>query len=696
MSDATVPTPVADLESETAAAELAFLSREIAKHDIAYHQNDAPKISDDDYDALRRRNDELEAQFPELVREDSPTKKVGAAVREGFRKITHARPMLSLGNAFSDDDVCEFTDRVRRFLTLAEDEVLEIAAEPKIDGLSLSIRYEQGRFVHAVTRGDGGVGEDVTQNVETMGDIPQKLPGSVPDVLEIRGEVYMSKQDFADLNARQAATGQKTFANPRNAAAGSLRQLDPTITAARPLRFFGYAWGEVSENLGATLWEARSRIATWGFQLNEPAALCTSAGALLAYYVYMTYRRPELPFDIDGIVYKVNRLDWQERLGFVSRAPRWAIAHKFPAEKAETRLNKITIQVGRTGSLTPVANLEPVTVGGVSVSRATLHNEDEIKRKDIREGDWVIIQRAGDVIPQVVEAVMTKREPSSVPFQFPEACPECGRPAIRKDGEVARRCTGGLVCPAQAVERLKHFVSRDAFDIDGLGGTHIETFWEDGLIASPADIFRLAEKRDDLMGQEGWGEKSIGNLIDALRQRKSIEMSRFIFSLGIRQVGEATARLMAKQYGDMAQWTATMVAARNRESDAYRDLVDIDGVGAGVAEEIIEFFADPDNIRILDDLTRYVDVQAFEITDNSESAIADKTVVFTGKLETIGRSEAKARAEELGAKVVGSVSKKTDIVVAGPGAGSKLTKAEELGLIVLSEEEWLALIANVD
>ncbi len=696
MSDATVPTPVADLESETAAAELAFLSQEIAKHDIAYHQNDAPKISDDDYDALRRRNEDLEAQFPELVREDSPTKKVGAAVREGFCKITHARPMLSLGNAFSDDDVYEFMDRVRRFLTLAEDEVLEIAAEPKIDGLSLSIRYEQGRLVHAVTRGDGGVGEDVTRNVETMGDIPQQLPGSVPDVLEIRGEVYMSKQDFADLNARQEATGQKTFANPRNAAAGSLRQLDPTITAARPLQFFGYAWGEVSESLGATLWEARSRIATWGFQLNEPAAICPSARALLAYYVDMTCRRPELPFDIDGIVYKVNRLDWQERLGFVSRAPRWAIAHKFPAEKAETRLNKITIQVGRTGTLTPVANLEPVTVGGVSVSRATLHNEDEIQRKDVREGDWVIIQRAGDVIPQLVEAVMAKREPSSVPFQFPEACPECGRPAIRKEGEVARRCTGGLVCPAQAVERLKHFVSRDAFDIDGLGGIHIETFWEDGLIASPADIFRLAERRDDLLGREGWGEKSIGNLVDALRQRASIEMSRFIFALGIRQVGEATARLMAKQYGDMAQWTATMVAARDRESDAYRDLVDIDGVGAGVAEEIIEFFADPYNIRVLDDLTRYVDVEAFETADNSGSAIADKTVVFTGKLETIGRSEAKARAEELGAKVGGSVSKKTDIVVAGPGAGSKLKKAEELDLIVLSEEEWLALIDNDD
>jgi DNA ligase (NAD+) len=696
VSDSRVPTPVADLESETAAAELAFLSQEIAKHDIAYHQNDAPKISDDNYDSLRRRNDDLEAQFPELVREDSPTKKVGAAVREGFCKITHARPMLSLGNAFSDDDVREFTDRIRRFLTLAEDEVLEIAAEPKIDGLSLSIRYEQGRLVHAVTRGDGGVGEDVTRNVETMGDIPQQLPGSVPDVLEIRGEVYMSKQDFADLNARQEATGQKTFANPRNAAAGSLRQLDPTITAARPLRFFGYAWGEVSESLGATLWEARSRIATWGFQLNEPTALCPSAWALLAYYVDMTCRRPKLPFDIDGIVYKVNRLDWQERLGFVSRAPRWAIAHKFPAEKAETRLNKISIQVGRTGTLTPVANLEPVTVGGVSVSRATLHNEDEIQRKDVREGDWVIIQRAGDVIPQVVEAVMAKRDPSSVPFQFSEACPECGRPAIRKEGEAARRCTGGLVCPAQAVERLKHFVSRDAFDIDGLGGIHIETFWEDGLIASPADIFRLAERRDDLLGREGWGEKSIGNLVDALRQRASIEMSRFIFALGIRQVGEATARLMAKQYGDMAQWTATMVAARDRESDAYRDLVDIDGVGAGVAEEIIEFFADPYNIRVVDDLTRYVDVEAFETADNFGSAIADKTVVFTGKLETIGRSEAKARAEELGAKVGGSVSKKTDIVVAGPGAGSKLQKASELGLTVLSEEEWLALIANVD
>ena len=417
---------------DTAAAELAFLAQEITKHDIAYHQNDSPTISDDDYDALRRRNDDLEAQFPELVREDSPSKNVGATVREGFRKITHSRPMLSLGNAFSESDVQEFTDRVFRFLTLAESDVLEFAAEPKVDGLSLSVRYEKGRLLHAVTRGDGSVGEDVTRNVETIDDIPQKLSGSFPDILEIRGEVYMSKPDFVDLNARQKSLGEKTFANPRNAAAGSLRQHNPNITADRPLRFFGYAWGEVSENLGETLWEARTHIGAWGFKLNEPAALCHSTEALISYYAEMKSRRSELSFDIDGIVYKVNRLDWQERLGFLSRAPRWAIAHKFPAEKAETRLNQITIQVGRTGTLTPVANLEPTIVGGVSVSRATLHNEDEIHRKDIREGDWVIVQRAGDVIPQVVEVVKTKREASNVPFDFPNFCPECGRPAVRK------------------------------------------------------------------------------------------------------------------------------------------------------------------------------------------------------------------------------------------------------------------------
>ncbi len=696
MSDSPLLTPVTDVERETAAAELAFLAKEIAEHDTAYHQHDSPKISDEDYDALRRRNDDLEAQFPELVRDDSPTKKVGAAVREGFRKITHARPMLSLGNAFSDADVYEFMDRVCRFLSLPQDEPLEIVAEPKIDGLSLSIRYEQGHLVHAVTRGDGSVGEDVTRNVETMDDIPQKLVGSVPEILEIRGEVYMSKPDFVDLNSRQEAAGLKPFANPRNAAAGSLRQLDSSITAARPLRFFGYAWGEVSESLGTTLCEVRTRIGAWGFRLNEPATLCPSAGALLAYYNDMILGRGDLPFDIDGIVYKVNRLDWQKRLGFVSRAPRWAIAHKFAAERAETRLIKITIQVGRTGTLTPVANLEPVTLNGVSISRATLHNEDEIHRKDVREGDWVTIQRAGDVIPQVVEAITVKRNPKSVPFEFPEYCPECGRPAIRKEGEAARRCTGGLVCPAQAIERIKHFVSRDALDIEGLGGKHIEMFWEDGLIASPVDIFRLPERRVELMGREGWGEKSIRNLVDALRQRASIEMPRFIFALGIRQVGQATARLMAKQYGDMAQWTAAMIAARDRESEAYQALVAIDGVGAGVAEEIIEFFAEPDNLRILDEIYRYVDVKALVAAENDGSPIADKTVVFTGKFETIGRSEAKARAEELGAKVAGSVSKKTDIVVAGPGAGSKLKKAEALGLVVLSEEEWLAIIKNAD
>jgi len=677
-----------------AAAELERLAIEVAKHDTAYHQNDSPLISDGDYDALRRRNEAIEARFPELVRPDSPSTKVGATVREGFSKITHARPMLSLGNAFSADDVRDFIDRVRRYLTLPDTEIVAVAAEPKIDGLSLSVRYEGRRLKYAVTRGDGAVGEDVTRNVMTISDIPAELPADAPDVLEIRGEVYMSKDDFRRLNERQEAAEQKVFANPRNAAAGSLRQLDSSVTAARPLRFFGYAWGETSAALGDTLWHARENIGRWGFQLNEPARLCTGSDELLAYFAEMTALRPDLPYDIDGIVYKVDRLDWQERLGFVSRAPRWAVAHKFPAEKAETRLDRITIQVGRTGALTPVANLQPVTVGGVVVSRATLHNEDEIGRKDVREGDWVVIQRAGDVIPQVVEAIAAKRPPDSVPFVFPDTCPECGSPAMRQDGEAARRCTGGMICPAQAVERLKHFVSKDAFDIEGLGGSHIENFWTDEMVRTPADIFRLRERRDDLAGREGWGEKSVENLITALNERAEIEMPRFIFALGIRQVGQATARLMAKQYGDMASWTNAMKQAQDPESEAYGDLVDIDGVGPGVADEIVGFFAQDQNRGILEDLEQYVSVMPFEVPDVTDSPVSGKTVVFTGKLETIGRSEAKARAEELGAKVAGSVSKKTDILIAGPGAGSKLKKAEELGIAVFSEEEWIALIDN--
>lgn len=687
--------PVEELSLPDAAAELEYLAQEIARHDLAYHRNDAPTISDGDYDAMRRRNDAIEARFPHLIRGDSPSKRVGASVREGFAKITHARPMLSLGNAFSDDDAREFPDRVRRFLNLADDAPLEIMAEPKIDGLSLAVRYENGALKYAVTRGDGSVGEDVTRNVLMIADIPKSLPAPAPAVVEIRGEVYMTKSDFRELNARQEAVGDKVFANPRNAAAGSLRQLDPTVTSARPLRFFGYAWGEVSESPGATLWEARERIGNWGFALNEPVRVCGSAAELLAYYGELTALRPELAYDIDGIVYKVNRLDWQERLGFVSRAPRWAIAHKFPAERAETRLQRITIQVGRTGALTPVANLEPVTVGGVVVSRATLHNEDEIRRKDVREGDWVVVQRAGDVIPQVVEAVVRKRPAGSRPYDFPDACPECGRPALRAEGEAVRRCAGGLVCPAQAVERLKHFVSRDAFDIEGLGGAHIETFWDDGLVAAPADIFRLAERREDLVGREGWGAKSFDNLTEALRRKSKIDMPRFIFALGIRQVGQATARLMAKQYGNMNAWASAMEAAGDPDSEAYAELIGIDGIGAGAAEEIIGFFAESGNRRILEDLYAYVEAEPFEVADAGGSPVAGKTVVFTGKLETVGRSEAKARAEELGAKVAGSVSKKTDLVIAGPGAGSKLRKAEELGVSVISEEDWVRLSSNL-
>ncbi|MDD9877415.1 MAG: NAD-dependent DNA ligase LigA [Magnetovibrio sp.] len=677
-----------------AAAELERLAGEIARHDAAYHQNDAPLISDAEYDQLRRRNDALEAAFPELVRDDSPSKRVGAPVRDGFGKVTHARPMLSLGNAFSDEDVADFLDRVRRFLNLGDDEAVETVAEPKIDGLSLSIRYEGRALKYAATRGDGTVGEDVTANVRTIADVPGTLPAGAPDILEVRGEVYMSRDDFARLNAAQEEAGAKVFANPRNAAAGSLRQLDTGVTASRPLRFFGYAWGEVSEPLGATVAEARRRFAEWGFQLNEPSAVCGSLGALLEYYADISGRRAELPYDIDGIVYKVNRLDWQDRLGFVSRAPRWAIAHKFPAEKAETRLNEITIQVGRTGTLTPVANLEPVTVGGVVVSRATLHNEDEIKRKDVREGDAVIVQRAGDVIPQVVEAVAAKRPADSKPFVFPEVCPECGSLAVREADEAARRCTGGLICPAQAVERLKHFVSRNAFDIEGLGGKHIEAFWADGLIKMPADIFRLGGQRDAIAEREGWGEKSIDNLLAALDERADIELPRFIFALGIRQVGQATARLLAKHYGSLGAWTEAMAEAQDRDGEAYATLVDIDGIGPGVAEDVLAFFAEAHNREVVDDLAGLVRVAAFEIADTSGSPVAGKTVVFTGTLETMGRSEAKARAEELGAKVSGSVSKKTDMVIAGPGAGSKLKKAEELGVSVLTEAEWSALIGR--
>ena len=686
--------PVEDLTPIEAAAELDRLAREIAQHDKAYHQEDAPTVSDAEYDALRRRNEAIEAVFPELVRADSPSKRVGAQVRDGFSKITHARPMLSLGNAFADDDVVSFFERIRRFLNLPDSETVELVAEPKIDGLSVSLRYEGGRLVHAATRGDGTVGEDVTANIRTIGDIPTALPADAPAVVEVRGEVYMAKADFLDLNRRQEEAGAKVFANPRNAAAGSLRQLDSDITAKRPLSFFGYAWGEVSAPLGETVTEVRQRFADWGFQLNEPSRLCKGVDEILAYYHEVIGLRADLPFDLDGTVYKVNRLDWQERLGAVSRAPRWAIAHKFPAEQAETRLNAITIQVGRTGALTPVANLEPVNVGGVMVARATLHNEDEIRRKDVREGDWVVIQRAGDVIPQVVRVIEDRRPADSRPYDFPTECPECGSHAVREEGEVARRCTGGLICPAQAVERLKHFVSRDAFDIEGFGGRNIEAFWADGLIRTPADIFRLGDHRDVLAEREGWGEKSVINLLDALDERRRIELPRFIYALGIRRVGQATARLLARNYGSLDAVLEAMQAAQDAESEAYQSLVDIDGIGPGVAEDLLAFFAEPHNLEVVGDLAGLVEVVPFETADTSSSPVAGKTVVFTGTLEQMGRNEAKARAETLGAKVSGSVSKKTDIVVAGPGAGSKLKKAEELGVRVMTEQEWLEFIAS--
>jgi DNA ligase (NAD+) len=681
-------TDVDGLTREQASEELEALAGEIARHDTLYYGKDAPEVSDAEYDALRARNAAIEARFPDLVRIDSPSQRIGAAPATGFGKVTHAVPMLSLDNAFSDDEVTEFVARVRRFLKLADDEEVVLMAEPKIDGLSISLRYEDGRFVLGATRGDGTTGENVTANLRTLDDIPDRLRGKGwPAVLEVRGEVYMRKSEFLALNARQVRAGAKPFANPRNAAAGSLRQLDSSITATRKLGFFGYAWGEVSEPLGKTLKEARDRLASWGFTLNA-GKLCADVDAALAFYHDQEKGRAALDYDIDGVVYKVNRLDWVSRLGQVSRSPRWAIAHKFAAERAQTVLEKIEIQVGRTGTLTPVAHLTPMTVGGVVVSRATLHNEDEIRRKDIREGDTVVVQRAGDVIPQVVEVIAEQRPKASRPFRFPDKCPRCGSLAVREVGEVAWRCTGGLICPAQAVERLKHFVSRDAFDIEGLGGKHIEAFWNDKLIETPGDIFRLADRRDEIAAREGWGEKSADNLLAAIAQRRRIGLDRFIYALGIRQVGEATARLLARTYHDFDTWRRAMTAAEDRASDAYADLTAIDGVGPSMADDILGFFAEPHNQDVLDDLDGLLEITAVAAPKAVGSPFAGKTVVFTGTLATLGRKEAKARAEALGAKVAGSVSKKTDYVVVGADAGSKAKKAAELGVTVLSEDEW--------
>jgi DNA ligase (NAD+) len=694
-----------DALSEAEARDLhAHLAEEVRAHNAAYYQQDAPVVSDAAYDALFQRLVALEDAFPALCTEDSPTQRVGAAPAQGFAKVRHAVPMLSLGNAFDDDDVAEFLTRIRRFLNIGEADSVAIVAEPKIDGLSVSLRYEGGRFVRGATRGDGSEGEDITANLRTIGDIPDTLTGDAPDVVEIRGEVYLPKSAFRKLNADQVAAGDKVFANPRNAAAGSLRQLDPAITARRPLRMFAYAWGELSAEVADSQWGFLERLRGWGFETNPLVRLCASLDEILACYADIGDRRAALDYDIDGVVYKVDRLDLQRRLGFVSRAPRWAIAHKFPAEQATTILRSIDIQVGRTGSLTPVARLEPVTVGGVVVSNATLHNEDEIARKDVRIGDTVVVQRAGDVIPQIVCAITEKRLKDAKPYAFPTACPICGSDAVRSEDEAVRRCTGGLICAAQVVERLKHFVSRNAFDIEGLGAKHITAFHADGLLASPADIFRLDAAV--IAEREGWGEQSAANLIRAIEARKGVSLDRFIYSLGIRQVGEATARLLARNYGSFAAWRDAMSAAATERAanpdemkkpelvgEAFAALCDIDQIGISVADDLIAFFAEQHNRDVLADLAGELKIEGFA-QPSADSPVAGKTVVFTGTLEKMTRSEAKARAEALGAKVSGSVSAKTDLVVAGPGAGSKARKAAELGIETIDEDGWIALIGG--
>jgi DNA ligase (NAD+) len=701
----TADTPVENLTKSDAESELARLAEILAAANDAYHGADSPEITDAEYDALKRRNLEIEARFPDLKRADSPTEQVGAPVADGFSKVTHAVAMLSLANAFDDQDVAEFDNRIRKYLGVAPDAPLAYTAEPKIDGLSLSLRYEGGQLKQAATRGDGAVGENVTANAGTMADIPQQLTGA-PDVLEVRGEVYMSHLDFAALNVRQAEAGQKTFANPRNAAAGSLRQLDAEITRSRPLRFFAYAWGALSEPLADTQMGAIQRLSDLGFQTNPLTALCDGPEEMIARYRLIEQKRADLGYDIDGVVYKVNDLALQGRLGFRSTTPRWAVAHKFPAELAWARLEAIDIQVGRTGALSPVARLTPVTVGGVVVSNATLHNEDYIAGrdnkgeairdgKDIRVGDWVQVYRAGDVIPKVADVDLAKRPAESQPFEMPQRCPECGSEALREPGDAVRRCSGGLICPAQAVEKLKHFVSRSAFDIDGLGAKQVEQFYNDGWIGEPADIFELRDKYgtglQQLQNREGWGEKSANNLFDAVDARREIGLGRVIFALGIRHVGEAAANLLAMHYGTWEAFSTAMRAAKEGEA-AWDDLLSIDGVGAVMAKSLATTFNQSAEIQSIDRLVKHLNITPASRPDTDGSPVAGKTVVFTGTLEKMTRAEAKARAEALGAKVSGSVSAKTDLLVAGPGAGSKAKKAAELGIETLDEDGWLDLI----
>lgn len=701
---------ISELTHEQARAELERLAGLLAQANTAYHGQDAPEISDAEYDFLRRRNAEIEAAFPDLTRSDSPSHMIGAAPSDGFGKIRHAVPMLSLGNAFEDDDVTDFVDRIRKYLG-QNDGPLAFTAEPKIDGLSLSLRYENGILKQAATRGDGTTGEDVTENARTISDIPQSLTHA-PEVLEVRGEVYMSHADFDALNARQQETGAKVFANPRNAAAGSLRQLDARITQARPLRFFAYAWGDLSAPLGTTQMGSIQKLADLGFQINPLTKLCDTPVELIAQYRKIETQRATLGYDIDGVVYKVDRLDLQARLGFRSTTPRWAIAHKFPAELAWTRLESIDIQVGRTGALSPVARLSPVTVGGVVVSNATLHNEDYIQGRDskgkeirdgrdIRIGDWVQVYRAGDVIPKIADVDLSKRPTDALAYVFPDTCPRCESDAIREPGDAVRYCTGGIICPAQAVEKLKHFVSRKAFDIDGLGAKQIEMFYDDPdlPVRQPADIFTLAARDADnftkLKNRKGWGAQSATKLFQAIESKRTIGFGRLLFGLGIRHVGEAASNLIAMHYGQWAEFENAMVRAKEFEGPDWQNLLDIDGVGDVMARSLVTAFAQDHERQSIDALVAHLSVQDAERPKTDGSPVAGKVVVFTGTLEKMTRAEAKARAEALGAKVSGSVSGKTDILVAGPGAGSKAKKAAELGVETLDEDTWLSLIEGL-
>ncbi len=689
--------PVEKLTETEAEKELERLSLIIAHHDRLYYLEDQPEISDAEYDALRLRNEAIEKRFPNLIREDSPSLRVGISLLGPFKKVKHRRPMLSLDNGFEDQDVYDFIDRTRRFLGLGADALVEIVAEPKIDGLSATLDYQKGHFDLGATRGDGTEGEDITANLKTIKDIPNFIQSTdFPKEIEIRGEVYMRHEDFMAMNDARVGQGLPIFANPRNAAAGSVRQLDASITANRPLKFFAYACDDYSPFHVKTHWEYLEKLKGWGFVVNPLARLCKDVEEVLIYYRELESQRGTLPYDIDGIVYKINRIDWQNRMGYSARAPRWALAHKFPAQKAETHLDNILIQVGRTGTLTPVAVLHPVTVGGVVVSRATLHNEDEIARKDIRVGDTVVIQRAGDVIPQVLNVVLEKRTPDSKPFQFPHVCPICGSHAIRLPDEAARKCIGGLICPTQAALRLRHFVSRDAFDIEGFGSKHVEEFYKEGLIHSPQDIFTL-EARDKisltpLRTRAGWGSLSAQNLFKAIEARRRMPFHRFIYALGIPQVGQATAKLLARHYLSYTNWKEAMRAAKDPGSEAYATLLSIEGIGPSVSQDLIAFFDEPHNLSVLDALLKEVRVVDEKVPQVSSSPLSNKTVVFTGTLQQMTRPEAKVRAEALGAKVASSVSSKTDYVVVGEDAGSKAKTAKELGVKVLTEEEWLQML----